>query len=137
MMKKIRLILMTICVFILVTGCNSSKGTTSSEEITSVEADSGNALADSIQTILDDKEYYPDITSIEVTSDYTLFTITLKSDVMNTYESMLVMSFYTAGNEQQIAAGISPEDAKTTVRYINGSTNEIISETDSSTMITE
>ena len=82
-------------------------------------------------------EYYPDITSIEVTSDYTLFTITLESDVMNTYESMLVMSFYTAGNEQQIAAGVSPEDVKTTVRYINGSTNEIISETDSSTMITE
>lgn len=129
MMEKIRLILMT--------GCNSSKGAAPSEEITSVEADSGNSLADSIQTILDDKEYYPDITSIEVTSDYTLFTITLESDVMNTYESMLVMSFYTAGNEQQIAAGVSPEDAKTTVRYINGSTNEIISETDSSTMITE
>ena len=133
MMKKIRLILLTICVFILMTGCNSSKGATPSEETTSVEADSGNALADSIQTILDDKEYYPDITSIEVTSDYTVFTITLESDVMNTYESMLVMSFYTAGNEQQIAT----EDAKTTVRYINGSTNEIISETDSSTMITE
>ena len=137
MMKKIRLILMTICVFILMTGCNSSNGAAPSEETTSVEADSGNALADSIQTILDDKEYYPDITSIEVTSDYTLFTITLESDFMNTYESMLVMSFYTAGNEQQIAAGVSPQDAKTTVRYINGSTNEIISETDSSTMITE
>ena len=137
MMKKIRLILMTICVFIMITGCNSSNGAAPSEETTSVEADSGNALADSIQTILDDKEYYPDITSIEVTSDYTLFTITLESGVMNTYESMLVMSFYTAGNEQQIAAGVSPEDAKTTVRYINGSTNEIISETDSSTMITE
>ena len=128
---------MTICVFILMTGCNSSNGAAPSEETTSVEADSGNALADSIQTILDDKEYYPDITSIEVTSDYTLFTITLESDDMNTYESMLVMSFYTAGNEQQIAAGVSPEDAKTTVRYMNGSTNEIISETDSSTMITE
>ena len=128
---------MTICVFILMTGCNSSNGAAPSEETTSVEADSGNALADSIQTILDDKEYYPDITSIEVTSDYTLFTITLESDVMYTYESMLVMSFYTAGNEQQIAAGVSPQDAKTTVRYINGSTNEIISETDSSTMITE
>lgn len=88
MMKKIRLILMTICVFILMTGCNSSKGAAPSEETTSVEADSGNALADSIQTILDDKEYYPDITSIEVTSDYTLFTITLESDVMNTYESI-------------------------------------------------
>ena len=137
MMKEIRLILMTICVFIMITGCNSSNGAAPSEETTSVEADSGNALADSIQTILDDKEYYPDITSIEVTSDYTLFTITLESDDMNTYESMLVMSFYTAGNEQQIAAGVSPQDAKTTVRYINGSTNEIISETDSSTMITE
>ena len=121
----------------MITGCNSSNGAAPSEETKSVEPDSGNALADSIQTILDDKEYYPDITSIEVTSDYTLFTITLESDVMNTYESMLVMSFYTAGNEQQIAAGVSPEDAKTTVRYINGSTNEIISETDSSTMITE
>ena len=137
MMKEIRLILITICVFILMTGCNSSNGAAPSEETTSVEADSGNALADSIQTILADKEYYPDITSIEVTSDYTLFTITLESDVMNTYESMLVMSVYTAGNEQQIAAGVSPQDAKTTVRYINGSTNEIISETDSSTMITE
>ena len=83
MMEKIRLILMTICVFIMITGCNSSNGAAPSEETTSVEADSGNALADSIQTILDDKEYYPDITSIEVTSDYTLFTITLESDVIH------------------------------------------------------
>ena len=36
MMKKIRLILMTICVFILMTGCNSSNGAAPSEETTSV-----------------------------------------------------------------------------------------------------
>lgn len=137
MMKRIHLYLFIFALLIM-TGC----GTDSQDSAISVSSEAASestadTLSDSIQAILDNKEYYPDITSIEVTPDYTEFTITLESDIMNTYESMLVMSFYTAGNEHQIASGIAASDARTTVRYINGSTNEVISETDSSTMITE
>ena len=137
MKNKIRLLSLIFITFLLV-GCGTDSSeavSTVSSEVTSDSID--NVLSDSIQEIINNKEYYPDITSIEVTPDYTLFTITLESDVMNTYESMLVMSFYTAGNEQQIASGISPENVKTIVRYVNGSTNEIISESDSSAMKTE
>ena len=137
MKNKIRLFSLIFITFLLV-GCGTDSSeavSTVSSEVTSDSID--NVLSDSIQEIINNKEYYPDITSIEVTPDYTLFTITLESDVMNTYESMLVMSFYTAGNEQQIASGISPENVKTIVRYVNGSTNEIISESDSSAMKTE
>ncbi len=136
-MKKIRLFTLIFITFLLAgcgIGSDNTVPTVSSEAATDMVDPE---LSDGIQEILDNKEYYPDITSIDVTTDCTLFTITLESDVMNTYESMLVMSFYTVGDRLQIASGILPENAKTIVRYVNGSTNEIISESDSSAMKTE
>lgn len=93
-------------------------------------------IKDSIQTILDDNDYYPDITAITPSEDYTCFTISLKDGQMNIYESMLVMSFYTVGNRYQIYNGVPAEKAITTVIYRNDSDGAIISETDSTSMET-
>ena len=105
-----------------------------------VRADILNTLADdlakSIETILADDDYYPNITAITPSDDYTKFTITLKDGQMNIYESMLVMSFYTVGNKYQIYSGVPSEEAVTTVTYINSSDNSIISESDSRSMDT-
>lgn len=93
-------------------------------------------ITDSIQTILEDDDYYPNITAITPSDDYTSFTISLTDGQMNIYESMLVMSFYTIGNKYQIYNGIPAEQAVTTVIYINSSNGAIISETDSTSMET-
>lgn len=93
-------------------------------------------LEESIQSILEDDDYYPDITAITANNDCTTFTISLKDGQMNIYESMLVMSFYTIGNKYQIYNGVPSEQAVTTVIYINSTDNTIISETDSTSMET-
>lgn len=93
-------------------------------------------MEESIQSILEDDDCYPDITAITTDDDYTRFTISLKDGQMNIYESMLVMSFYTVGNKYQIYNGVSSEQAVTTVVYVNSSDNAIISETDSTSMET-
>lgn len=138
-MKKQIVLLLILTTILLAAGCtgNAAKKQAAQSETVSDEAVIDDALASSIETILSDKEYYPDITAIEVSPDYTLFTITLEADVMNMYESMLVMSFYTAGNERQQANGVAEADALTVVRYVNGATNEVISESDSSSMTTQ
>lgn len=93
-------------------------------------------ITDSIQTILDDEDCYPDITAITPNEDYTSFTISLADGQMNIYESMLVMSFYTIGNRYQIYNGVPADKAVTTVIYVNASDGAIISETDSTSMET-
>lgn len=93
-------------------------------------------IAKSIQTILDDDEYYPNIVSITPSEDGTTFTIALAEGQMNMYESMLVMSFYTMGDKFQLYQGIPASDVKTTVIYVNDSTGEVISESDSTSMET-
>lgn len=93
-------------------------------------------ITQSIQTILDQDDYYPDIVSITPNEDGTVFTIALANGQMNTYESMLVLSFYTVGDKYQLYKGIPADQVKTTVIYTNFSTGEIISQTDSTSMDT-
>lgn len=93
-------------------------------------------ITQSIQTILDNDDYYPNIVSITPNEDGTIFTIALADGQMNTYESMLVMSFYTAGDKYQLYKGIPADKVKTTVVYINDSTGKVISESDSTSMDT-
>lgn len=90
----------------------------------------------SITDILDNDEYYPNITAITPNEDCTCFTIKVKNNEVNMYESMLTMSFYTAGNKYQIYNGVDAKDAKTIVVYQNSDTDEIISQSDSSAMDT-
>ena len=93
-------------------------------------------ITQSIQTILDNDDYYPNIVSITPNEDGTVFTISLEDGQMNTYESMLVLSFYTVGDKYQLYKGIPADQVKTTVIYTNDSTGEIISQTDSTSMDT-
>lgn len=91
-------------------------------------------ITESIDVILADKDHYPNITAITPNDDYTEFTIALTGGNINTYESMLVMSFYIVGNKYQIYNGVSAENAATVVRYVDSVTGSVISETDSSLM---
>lgn len=104
------------------------------EELTNVLNQITLHMADSIQTILEDNDYYPDITAITASNDCKCFTISLKDGQMNIYESMLVMSFYTIGNRYQIYNGVPIEEAVTTVVYINDANGSVISESDSTSM---
>lgn len=93
-------------------------------------------LSDSIQDILDNDDYYPNVTAITHDAEYTTFTISLSDGQMNLYESMLVMSFYTIGNRYQIYSGVLPEDAVTTVIYVNAADQTVISRSDSTSVET-
>lgn len=125
----------------------------SDAQITNVDEDTGNItyslsgnersdiisqlageITESISVILDDKDHYPNITSITPNDDYTEFTITLADGNINVYESMLVMSFYIVGDKYQIYNGVNSEEAVTIVRYIDSATGAVISETDSTSM---
>ena len=106
------------------------------EELTTVLNQIADNIAYSIETILGDDDYYPNITSITANDNYTSFTISLKDGQMNIYESMLVMSFYTVGNQYQIYNGIPAEEAITTVLYVNDADGTVISESDSTSMNT-
>lgn len=88
----------------------------------------------SIGTILADKYYYPNITDLKVNSDCTEFTIYLSANTPNLYESSLIRSFYTVGDQYQIYNGIPMEEAKTTVIYVNSETGVELARTDSSSV---
>lgn len=85
-----------------------------------------------IDTVLADKEYYPNISDITVNSDCTEFTIYLTADKPNLYESSLMMSFYTVGDRYQIYNGVPSEEAATTVIYINAESGAELARTVSS-----
>lgn len=106
------------------------------EERTDIVNNIMSKLTSDITSILEDKEHYPDITDISVNGAVTEFTISLKDGIMNTYESMLVMSFYMAGDKYQLYFGVPASEVKTAVKYINGITGEVISESDSTSMNT-
>lgn len=91
-------------------------------------------LEESVNAVLADKYYYPDITNISVNEDATEFTIFLNSDKPNLYESTLMLSFYTIGNKYQIYMGVPAEEAVTTVIYKNAETGEELARTDSRSM---
>ena len=91
-------------------------------------------LEESVNAVLADKYYYPDITNISVNEDATEFTIFLNSEKPNLYESTLMLSFYTIGNKYQIYMGVPAEEAVTTVIYKNAETGEELARTDSRSM---
>ncbi len=126
-------------IMLLLSGCHEAapaKPPTTDEQETVVTLvdPAEEELADSIQTILSDKDYYPHIQSIDSNDSHTEFVITLESAEMNMYESMLVMSFYTFGDTYQLEHGIPAHEVKTVVRYINGATGDTIIESDSTSM---
>lgn len=104
------------------------------EEIDTILKQISENILSSIQDILDNDEYYPNITAITPSDNYATFTISLADGQMNMYESMLVMSFYTIGNRYQIYNGVPAEEAVTTVIYVNDADDSVISKTDSTSV---
>lgn len=122
------------------TGVDNGDGTVTysltGSEIDSILHQITVTISESIQDILDNDDLYPNITAITHDADYTSFTISLSDGQICMYESMLVMSFYTIGNRYQIYNGVPPEQAVTTVIYINDADNTVISRTDSTSVET-
>ena len=108
----------------------------SGEERTNIVNGLSQDVVNGINTILSNKEQYPNIVSITPNENCSEFTISVADGEINIYESMLVMSFYTMGDKYQIYCGVPQENVKTIVRYINNSTGEIIAESDSTQMNT-
>lgn len=106
------------------------------EERTSIVNDISSEIATNITAILEDNDHYPNITDITANRDFTEFTISLKDGTMNTYESMLVMSFYMTGDKYQLYFGVPASEVKTVVKYVNAATGEVINESDSTSMNT-
>lgn len=104
------------------------------ETRTQILHDLAEEIQTSIQTILADKYYYPNISDIKINSDCTEFTIYLTADQPNLYESSLIMSFYTVGDRYQIYNGVPMDDAKTTVVYIHAETGAELARTDSTSV---
>lgn len=104
------------------------------EELDGILKEISENILSSIQDILDNDEYYPNITAITPSDNYATFTISLADGQMNMYESMLVMSFYTIGNRYQIYNGVPAKEAVTTVIYINAADESVISKTDSTSV---
>lgn len=70
-------------------------------------------------------EEFPDITAIDVNSDFTKFTVTTKNTEISLPESFSVMTFYIFGGMYNVLSGNA--DATITVDFVNADSGEIIS----------
>lgn len=75
-------------------------------------------------------EEYPDITAIDVNSDFTKFTVTTKNAEISLPESFSVMAFYIFGGMYNAFSGNS--DAEITVEFVNADSGKVISTANSS-----
>lgn len=91
-------------------------------------------LKDSINQVLADKDFYPNITKISVTKNYSVFDVTFSGTEINTYETTLRMSLYIAGDKLQLYQGVPEDKLLTTVNYIDDETGEVFSTGDSSNL---
>lgn len=91
-------------------------------------------LKDSINQVLADKEFYPNITEISVSKNYSVFDVTFSGTEINTYETTLRMSLYITGDKLQLYQGVPEDKLLTTVNYIDGETGEVFSTGDSSNL---
>lgn len=91
-------------------------------------------LKDSVNQVLADKDFYPNITKISVSKNYSVFDVTFSDTEINTYETTLRMSLYIAGDKLQLYQGVPEDKLLTTVNYIDGETGEVFSTGDSSNL---
>lgn len=91
-------------------------------------------LKDSINQVLADKDFYPNITKISASKNYSVFDVTFSGTEINTYETTLRMSLYIAGDKFQLYQGVPEDKLLTTVNYIDGETGEVFSTGDSSSL---
>lgn len=101
------------------------------EEQTAQARQIGEHIESSINEVLSNKEYYPNITAISVKSDCTEFNVTLSGRDVSLYETVLPMSLCIVGDRFQLYQGKSGEELMTVVNYIDEKSGEVFSSTNS------
>lgn len=82
-------------------------------------------IEDSINQVLADKDFYPNVTAISVNPECTEFNVTFSSRELSLYENVLHMSLCIVGNRFQLYQGKQESDLMTVVNYIDESSGEI------------
>lgn len=103
----------------------------SGEEQTEQARQIAEHIEDSVNEVLTNKEYYPNITAISVNSDCTEFNVTLSGREVSLYENVLPMSLCIVGNKFQLYQGKDADELMTTVNYIDEKSGDVFSSTNS------
>ena len=82
-------------------------------------------IEDSINQVLADKEFYPNVTGISVNPECTEFNVMLSSRELSLYENVLHMSLCIVGDRFQLYQGKREGELMTVVNYIDENTGEI------------
>lgn len=88
-------------------------------------------IKESIDQVLTDKDYYPNITGITVNSECTEFNVTLSNRTVSLYENVLPMSLCIVGDKFQLYQGKTEDELMTVVNYIDESNGEVFATTNS------
>lgn len=97
----------------------------SGEEQTQNACEVAAQIEDSINQVLTDKDYYPNITGISVNSECTEFNVTFSSKELSLYENVLPMSLCIVGNRFQLYQGKQEDELLTVVNYIDAVSGEL------------
>lgn len=103
----------------------------SGEEQSEAAKEIATEIEDSINEVLSNKEYYPNITGISVNETCSEFNVTFSSQDITLYENTLQMSLCIVGNKFQLYQGKAEDELMTTVNYIDGGSGEIFFSTNS------
>lgn len=82
-------------------------------------------IEESINQVLTDKDYYPNVTGISVNPECTEFNVTFSSRELSLYENVLHMSLCIVGDKFQLYQGKQQEELMTVVNYIDEESGEI------------
>ena len=97
----------------------------SGEEQTEMAHQVALQIEDSINQVLADKDFYPNVTGISVNPECTEFNVTFSTRELSLYESVLPMSLCIVGDRFQLYQGKQEEELMTVVNYIDADSGEI------------
>lgn len=84
-------------------------------------------IEDSINQVLTDKDFYPDIVGISVNPECTEFNVTFSGRELSLYENTLRVSLCIVGDRFQLYQGKGEDELLTVVNYIDADSGEIFS----------
>lgn len=82
-------------------------------------------IEDSINQVLADKDFYPNITGISVNPECTEFNVTFSGRELSLYENVLPVSLCIVGDKFQLYQGKLESELMTVVNYIDEDSGEI------------
>lgn len=82
-------------------------------------------IEDSINQVLADKDFYPNVTGISVNPECTEFNVTFSGRELSLYENVLPVSLCIVGDKFQLYQGKLESELMTVVNYIDEDSGEI------------